>query len=258
MTINLYLNFIKRLLQIFGKSKRYLGALFVSFMSLALLDLLGISLIGPYVVLIFDFDKVQNEWGIFPNLSKSTLTIYASLLIMSIFFLRALSVWLLNNFILNSIYERQVELRSQLIEELLKADYSTRLEKNSGNYSTAILSFCGRFAQSTIGFFRILAESLSIIVIIILLIFTDITLFIIALSFALIVLGSMFYFFSGRFIKYGEAKNQGLFQFTNAVQEAIYGIKEIKILGLARFFSDRVRSEPLWLLMQISALPCFQ
>lgn len=242
MTINLYLNFIKRLLQIFGKSKRYLGALFVSFMSLALLDLLGISLIGPYVVLIFDFDKVQNEWGIFPNLSKSTLTIYASLLIMSIFFLRALSVWLLNNFILNSIYERQVELRSQLIEELLKADYSTRLEKNSGNYSTAILSFCGRFAQSTIGFFRILAESLSIIVIIILLIFTDITLFIIALSFALIVLGSMFYFFSGRFIKYGEAKNQGLFQFTNAVQEAIYGIKEIKILGLARFFSDRVRS----------------
>ena len=93
MTINLYLNFIKRLLQIFGKSKRYLGALFVSFMSLALLDLLGISLIGPYVVLIFDFDKVQNEWGIFPNLSKSTLTIYASLLIMSIFFLRALSVW---------------------------------------------------------------------------------------------------------------------------------------------------------------------
>ena len=105
-----------------------------------------------------------------------------------------MSVWLLNNFILNSIYERQVELRSQLIEELLKADYSTRLEKIL-EYSATILSFCGRFAQSTIGFFRILAESLSIIVIIILLIFTDITLFIIALSFALIVLGSMFYFF---------------------------------------------------------------
>jgi ABC-type multidrug transport system fused ATPase/permease subunit len=242
MSINLYKDFIKKLLQIFGKPKKYLSLLFMSFVALALLDMLGISLIGPYVVMIFDFDKVQSEWGLFPSLSKNELTIYASLIIISIFFLRTISVWLINNFIMNSIFQRQVELRSRLIEELLKAEYATRLGKNSGTYSTSILSFCGRFAQSTIGFFRILAESLSIIVIIILLVFTDVTLFLIALSFASVVLGFMFYFFSGRFIKYGEAKNQGLFQFTNAVQEAVYGIKEIKILGLTKFFSDRVRT----------------
>lgn len=240
MSPRLYIDFIKKLLRIFNKSKPYLILLFISFILLALLDLLGISLIGPFVVVFFDFDKVQNEWGLFVNIDQQTLTIYASLTIISIFFLRTVAVWALNRFILGAIFQRQTELRSILVEELLLADYSLRLKKNTGNYSTAITSFCSRFAQSAINFFRILAETLSIIVIIGLLIFTDITLFLIALFFAGSVFVLMFYFFSRRFVEYGEAKNQGLFKFTNAVQEAVYGIKEIKILGLTKFFSNRV------------------
>lgn len=241
MSLSLYFNFIKKLLSIFGKSKKYLILLFLSFVSLALLDMIGISLIGPFVVMFFDFEKVQNEWGLFPGIDQSTLTIYASIAIISIFLLRTVAVWFLNNFILGAVFSRQVELRSLLVEELLIADYSLRLKKSTGNYSTAITSFCSRFAQSAINFFRILAESLSVIVIIGLLILTDIKLFLIALIFAGGVFLAMFYFFSRRFIKYGEVKSQGLFDFTNAVQEAVYGIKEIKILGLTNFFSSRVK-----------------
>ena len=240
MSIRLYLNFIKKLLKIFGKSNRYLILLFISFVLLALLDMLGISLIGPFVVVFFDFEKVQNEWGLFIGMDQRTLTIYASITIVSIFLIRTLVVWALNSFILGAIFQRQTELRSMLVEELLLSDYSLRLQKSTGNYSTAITSFCSRFAQSAINFFRILAESLSIIVIIGLLMFTDIKLFLIALFFAGSVFILMFFFFSRRFVEYGEAKNEGLFKFTNAVQEAVYGIKEIKILGLTQFFRNRV------------------
>ena len=205
-----------------------------------MLDLLGISLIGPFVLIFFDFDKIQQEWGWFVGFDQKTLAIYSSITIVSIFLIRALCVWGINAFILNTAFDRQVELRTQLIEHILIQDYSRRLEKNTGHYTTAIFAYCQQFVQSTINIFRIIAESLSVIFIIGLLMFTDILLFLIALSFATVIILMMIFFFSRRFVAYGEEKNIGLTSFSNAVHEAVYGIKEIKILNLVNFFKKKV------------------
>ena len=64
---------------------------------------------------------------------------------------------------------------------------------------------------------------------------TDFQLFLIALLFSSSVIIIMIYLFSRRFVEYGADKNAGLLKFANAVNESVYGIKDIKILGLSNF-----------------------
>lgn len=240
MNISVYKDHIFKIFKIFGKSKSYVALLFLSFLSLAALDLLGISLIGPFVLIFFDFERIQNEWGLFIGYDQKDLAIYSSIAIVLIFTLRSICVWAVNAFILNVSFDRQVELRAQLIVHILEQDYSTRLSKSTAHYTTSIFAHCQQFVQSTLNIFRISAESLSVIFIMGLLIFTDFKLFLTALLFCGIAISLMLFFFSRKFIQFGEDKNKGLVKFSNAVNEAVYGIKEIKILGLAHFFESKV------------------
>ena len=183
MNITVYKDHISKIFKIFGKSKSYVALLFLSFLSLAALDLLGISLIGPFVLIFFDFERIQNEWGLFIGYDQKDLAIYSSIAIVLIFTLRSICVWAVNAFILNVSFDRQIELRAQLIVHILEQDYSTRLSKSTAHYTTSIFAHCQQFVQSTLNIFRISAESLSVIFIMGLLIFTDFKLFLTALLF---------------------------------------------------------------------------
>lgn len=205
-----------------------------------MLDLVGISLIGPFALVIFDFDNVQQQYNFLSQIPQELLSIYFSIGIIIVFLFRSVMVWLVNIFILDSIFNKQVELRGKVMFDLLAQDYSKRLEKSTGHYSRAMFSFTQQFVQSLINIFRIGAEALSIVFIIILLIITNVQLFFIASLFTVFALGVSFLLISNRFIRYGEIKNEGQLKFSNAVNDGIYGIKEIKILGLSRFFQKKV------------------
>lgn len=240
MNPRIYLEHISRVFSIFDKSKWFIAKLYLCFIGTALLDLLGISLIGPFVLVIFDFDNVQGKYNFLSQIPQDLLSVYFSLCIIAVFLFRSFMVWVVNVFILDSIFNKQVELRGKVMFDLLEQDYSKRLEKTTGHYSRAMFAFTQQFVQSLINIFRIAAEALSILFIIILLIITNVQLFIIALLFTLLALGMTFFFISNRFIRYGEIKNEGQLKFSNAVNDGIFGIKEIKILGLAKFFQKKV------------------
>ena len=95
-----YSKVVRRIFWIFDKSKTYLFSLFICFIGLGFLDLLGISLIGPFVLLFFDFERLQNDWEIFRGIDQNTLSIIASIAIVSVFLTRSILIWLVNRFIL--------------------------------------------------------------------------------------------------------------------------------------------------------------
>lgn len=239
--IQIYRDHLFRVFAIFNKSNFFIARLYFCFLLMAALDLLGISLIGPFVVVIFDFTRIQQEYGLFKEVPQDQLAIFFSLIIVATFAIRTIGVWLVNAYILKVIFEKQVEVRGRIMHDLLAQEYSKRLEKSTGHYSRAMFSFTQSFVQSLINIFRIAAESTSVLFIIILLMFTNLNLFLVAFLFSSLTLGVMFYFFSQTFIKYGEIKNKGLLKFSNAVNEGVDGIKEIKILGLSKFFQDKVK-----------------
>ena len=88
---------------------------------MACLDLVGISLVGPFVLIFFDFERVQNEYGYFVDYDQQTLAIIANTVIVLIFALRSIGVWIINAFILNVAFNRQVELRAGLVKAFTSA-----------------------------------------------------------------------------------------------------------------------------------------
>lgn len=235
-----YITVIKRIFWIFNKPKIYIFSLLFCFLGLGALDLLGISLIGPFVLLFFDFERLQNDWGLFRNIDKNTLSILASILIVSIFLTRSVLIWILNRYILKTVYDRQISVRVNLLEHILRQDYSSRVKKTTAEYITQANQFCSAFTSQTLNIFRISTETITILLITLLLIFTDFKLFLVGLVFVIIAISTLVFIFSRKFVEFGRKKNKGNILFNNAIQESVSGIKDVKIFGLSKFFGSKM------------------
>ena len=233
--INKFLKNIYTVLQLFGKSKRYLIFVLSTFFLVAILDMIGISLIGPYVVVFFDYEGLTSNYSFLSNISQQNLIIFSSITLISIFLIRACSLWVIQSYILSISFKRQIELRRLLISSLLSQDYASRVNKTTGQYQTALFAYSQNFVQSLINTFRILVELTSVLLILTLLIITNFTFFVISSFFAVIGLFIMTRLFSKDLVKWGERKNVGLASLVTSMNEVLSGIKEVKILGIVDF-----------------------
>lgn len=242
MKLKKYLDHFKRIIALFGDSKKYIPLLIIGFVISGLLDIVGIGLIGPFIALFLDYERSLQA---FPFLSKYEFTdvvIIASTILIIVFFTRIVAAFFVNSFILKVAFDRQVIIRSQAIQSIHDQDYVTRLEKTTGQFATLIISYCAHYTSTVISSLRMAAELISITFIICLLMVTDIYLFLLTLVFAGSILGASAFFFSSMFIRYGEIKNEGLREFTDAVNDSLNGFKEIKILKIGKFFKAKVIS----------------
>mgnify|MGYP001300693247 CR=1 FL=1 len=228
--IKAFFGSLRRIFYLFGKPKRYLAFVLLTFFIVALLDMVGISLIGPYVVVFFDVNKLQSNYPFLSSYNQEQLIAASSLILILIFVIRAISLWIIQNFILKISFERQVELRRLIISCLINQDYSKRVSKTTAQYQTALFAYSQNFVQSLINSFRIMVELSSVILILILLMFTNFTFFIISFLFASLGLIIMTRIFSKDFVRWGESKNKGLNELVTSMNEALDGIKEVKIL----------------------------
>ena len=238
--INKFLKNIYTVLQLFGKSKRYLIFVLCTFFLVAILDMIGISLIGPYVVVFFDYEGLTSNYSFLSNISQQNLIIFSSITLISIFLIRACSLWVIQSYILSISFKRQIELRRLVISSLLSQDYASRVNKTTGQYQTALFAYSQNFVQSLINTFRILVELTSVLLILTLLIITNFTFFVISSFFAVIGLFIMTRLFSKDLVKWGERKNVGLASLVTSMNEVLSGIKEVKILGIGNIFENKV------------------
>ena len=240
MTIKEYIDHFKKIITLFGDSKKYVPLLVISFIVTGLLDIIGIGLIGPFIALFLDFERAKTTFTFLEEYTFNEIAVYASCLLIIVFLVRIIAAFLVNSFILKVAFDRQVIIRSQAIQSIHDQDYVVRLQKTSGQFATMIISFCSEYTSTVISSLRISAELISVIFITSLLVFTDFKLFLLSLILTGSIMGSSAYFFSNMFVRYGEIKNKGLRIFTDAVNDSLNGFKEIKILKINDFFKERV------------------
>ena len=77
-------------------------------------------------------------------------------------------------------------------------------------------------------------------IITLLLVITDWKLFLLTLALAGTILLVAVTFFSRKFALYGEIKNEGRRRFTDAVNDSVNGLKEIKVLKIADLVNDKM------------------
>lgn len=230
------------MLWLFGQSRLNLYLLVLCFVLTGLIDLVGIGLIGPYIALFLDFERTKQIFPFLESFSYQEVAIASSLILIGVFMLRILVAVIVNRYVLNVAFTKQIQLRAKLIQAIHEQSYSDRLQKTTGHYTQAIISFCTEYTNSTISALRASAEMISVIFLTTLLIITDWRLFLLTISIAGTVLFFAISFYSKTFSAYGAIKNEGRRKFTDAVADSVTGLKEIKILKISDFFKEKVIS----------------
>ena len=194
----------------------------------------------PFIALFLDFERTVEAAPFLKAYTYEQVAIYSSIILIGIFMIRIVTAYIVNNFVLSVAFNRQVELRSSLIKAIHDQSYLERLNKTTGHYTAAIISFCTEYTSTAISMLRACAEIISVSFIIALLIITDWLLFFLTLALAGTVLIIAITFFSKQFSMIGEVKNEGRRRFTDAVADSVNGLKEIKILKISDFFKEKV------------------
>lgn len=239
-TIREYLAHIKVVFKLLGSSQKKIPYLIISFVFLGALDIIGIGLIGPVLAIFLDYESYQAKFKFLEDISLSNVILIACSILVAVFLFRIIAGLFINSFVLKVAFDRQIYLRSKLISSITEQEYLSRLRKTSGQFTTLILGYCTDYTSSVISLLRTAAEVISILFITILLIVTDLKLFLLATAMSGTIVMISVFFFSKKFVAYGEIKNDGLTAFTDAVTDTVNGIKEIKILKISNFFRARV------------------
>ncbi|MDA9880663.1 ATP-binding cassette domain-containing protein [Candidatus Pelagibacter sp.] len=240
-------NFIKEIIIILGKDFKYLWIMAIFFMLLSILDIIGISLIYPYISIITEPSKfVSSDIYTFINRhlsfnSLNQLFIIIGLTLICLFILKALAGIFINRLILKFGLGQGNKLRAELMNSYQNLDYRNFTDRNTSEYIYNIFHLANQYSQTVlVSMLRILSEGTVALAILIFLAFSNFLVFVVLI----LVLGSLMFvfdfFFKNKMIRYGSETNMESNNMLRAVNESMHGIKTIRILGISNFFYNNL------------------
>ena len=156
------MQYLKEILYLLEADKWKLPLMTFFFLVMSILEVLGISLIAPYAALIINpnilIEKYSflEEFGL-PIYSDSILFIMSSLLI-SLFVVKTIGLSLINWLIFSFCYNRQIKMRSKLMNSYQSMPYVEYTQRNSSEYIYN-MSAVGTFTQGVLtSILRIITE----------------------------------------------------------------------------------------------------
>jgi len=241
---------LKKLLYLLTpREQKLAGLLFLMTLVMALLDMIGVASILPFMTVlvnpsivetniflkkIFDFSKifgVENDQQFLFALGVFVFFV----LIISLSF-KALTAYMSTRF----IEMRQYSIGRRLVEGYLKQPYSWFLSRHSADIGKTILSEVGQVVSGGIApVVELIAKSMVVIMLITLLILTNLKLTLI-ISFSLGIFYLLIFFFLSKFInRIGKERlksNQLRFM---TISQAFGAVKEVKVGGLEQTYVER-------------------
>ncbi len=214
----------------------------------SLLDLLGLSIIGPFVMFLTNPEVLINKYEtnfllmyIEKYIEQPNFIEIVGFIFVIIFILRTLITILIKYLILRFTLNLRVKIQNNLLQSFLDLPYASYTNKNSSYYIETITNLVARFTTTVSSILSILSE-LAIISFIwfFLLIQNFKATLIITLTLIFLVLIYDF-LFKKKLINYGQSTSEGSKTLLQSLVETINGFKEIKILGVENFFKTKVR-----------------
>ena len=231
-----------------GNKRNQIPWLIALFIGVSLVELLGLGLIVPYMLLIVDPESVVDgklgrlimEYFLF--LTGDKLIVLMSLGLVSIFLLKALLMIGINRVMIRFSFNLQTQLRCSLMSLYQSLRYTDYLQRNSSEYITALQQYTGTFTTGVLfNLLKMVSEMISLVAIIILLALTNGSMLAILIG----LLGSIAYgydrLFKNKISTYGQKLNDNQELMVQGIHEGIEGLKEIRILGKEDYFHSVVR-----------------
>ena len=229
-------NYFKKILYLLNEDAKKIPSLIILVLMVSAIDLIGISIVGPYLSIILQPDTMAQDYKSFEFIFKKfesieAVVIFLGLVLIAVFSLKTVGGILLNRVILIFCYSQGLKLRTFLMSAYQNMSYEEYIARNSSEYIFNMQVLTEQyFKQILQSILRIGSESIVILLISLLLIWTDAIAF--SALFLLMATSLLIYDFSFRrkLARYGEISNESSVQLTRGIREGMSGIKEIRIL----------------------------
>ncbi len=238
--------YLKQIFHLLDEDKKRIPFLIFVFLVLAILDLVGIGLIAPYIAIVADvdtasvaLDKITEIFSL--SRDRNLLLHTLSYVLLSIFIIKTIFAIWINKSIIQFSENQQARLKSFLMQAYQSLPYTEYISRNSSEYIYSIQQLTSQYSgQVVLPLLRTVSDGMVALFILTLLAFQNIF----ALTLLVFLLGLMIVlndvFFRDSLKIYGEKINNASAITIQGVREGMDGLKEIRILGKEQYFYQMV------------------
>jgi ATP-binding cassette, subfamily B, bacterial PglK len=246
------IEYLKEILYLLGEYRQKLPVLFTIFISVSILDFIGVGLIYPFLSIIMDPDYINSGYlsQIIAYLNLSTdnnkIPIYLGILLVFLFLVKSIAgVWL-NWRILSFGQKQQIRLRSMLMKHYQNMPYRNYIDRNSSDFIYTIQTLTVQYANGVLtNLLKFFSEIIVILSLVFLLIYTNGPILIVVILF---FAGLIFLYdelLGKRNQRYGKDANIAAIKVGQGIMEGMLGFKEVRILNKEKYFYDMVRNNSI-------------
>lgn len=245
LNIKLYNDYASQYFYLLGKNQKKYVWLLSLFIIASFFDMLGIGLIAPFIQLATQPETV-NKLGILKQLQNKFSTydhfvIFIGIVIALVFYLKSIVSYYVQKMIMTFSFNNKAYLINRLMQTYQNLDYSFHVKRNSASLIQHLLENTNIYTEMTlISSLRFISEGVVIVGIFCLLAYSS---FIVTTSMALLLLALILIYdklVKKQFHHYGKellVSSEAILKWFN---QAIYGFKEIRVLGAEKFFYEKV------------------
>lgn len=240
---------IKNINYIFsGKDKMKFVLLLVAAVIGSFLELLGVSLFSPFIEILMDTSMIQTQpylayfYKLFELNDEMEFVILLAFFIMIVYVVKNVYLAIEKNAIYDFSFKLQKKISVRLLNSYMKKPYTFHLNKNIAVLQRSLQDDTDHFAKGVIHILELFVEITICIVL-------GIYLFIVSKSITVIVVGllvicvGIFTMISKKFSKsIGKESQEYKGKIYQWMNQALGGVKEIKILNREKYFVEQYES----------------
>lgn len=227
-----------------ARDKKKIAFLLVAVVIGSFMELLGVTVFMPFINIISSPQSIQSTWYLrffyeglhFTNTRNFMIAL--SCLIILVYVMKNVYLILEKNCIYKFSYSTQMRLSTRLLETYMKEPYTFHLNKNIATLQRTIQEDTGRFMQVVLYFMELATELVVCMTLGIYLLFVSKSITIIVVSLLVVFVGAFLAFtrrYSNQLGRSNQMYQGKIYQWMN---QALGGIKEIKILERDAFFVE--------------------
>jgi ABC-type multidrug transport system fused ATPase/permease subunit len=243
------MRYLSQFLYVITAKKTELLFLVFLFLTISVLDALGIGLIGPFIGLAVNPEPIhRNVWlssfyGYSGFKNTSQFIALLGLVIMVVFYFKSFFYYQIQNYVFKFCYAQQVKLRLRLMRTYLSVPYSFYLKTNSAHIIQIVGGESAIFTYSiAVPLLNSIANAFVLVVLLLLLAKTDL---LATLSILGLLLGAIapFHYFRHKVAAWGKEGFEANTETIRIVNHAIGGLKETKLIGCEDFFESQLLAQ---------------
>jgi len=243
------MSFIQKINNIFNrKIKIRLIILLVGIIIGALLETVTLSIISPFISILLDSSIVESNailryiYKLLGFKSHNTFLAFIAFLLGLIYILRGAYLFTLSKAQYRFLSRRQIELSDRILSIILHRPYLYHVNKNVAEFQRVIIADVNHFMNLILNILLFASDFFMSFFILVFLMITSVPMTLSVIGFSVICVFLYFRFFRSKIKEVGNENRVKNILMSKAVNQALGGIKELKVLQREGYFIKQFKS----------------